>query len=118
MVAKEALTSDSVKELIVKTQGVANEHWEKSYEDSAGGVITVISELGEPIHKISNRGTLVWRDFDKKIFSLPIAQQEAAIESHKNYIIKKLNADYQKVYFGKKRNDQVADVKDMTYSEV
>lgn len=32
--------------------------WTKSYEGEIGGVITVISELGEPIHKIATRGML------------------------------------------------------------
>ena len=60
MVAKEASTALEVKRLIVKTSGLnfESEHlWESSYDGEAGGVLTVQSELGEPIHKIANRGT-------------------------------------------------------------
>ena len=60
MVAKEASTALEVKRLIVKTPGLnfESEHlWESSYDGDAGGVLTVQSELGEPIHKIANRGT-------------------------------------------------------------
>ena len=60
MVAKEASTALEVKRLIVKTPGLnfESEHlWESSYDGEAGGVLTVQSELGEPIHKIANRGT-------------------------------------------------------------
>jgi enoyl reductase-like protein len=118
MVAKEALTSRDVKQLIVDTKGVSHSEWEKSYEEDAGGVITVISELGEPIHKIATRGVKVWRDFDRKFFGLPAAQQEKAILAQKNYIIEKLNKDFQKVYFGKKFDGTVCDVENMTYLEV
>jgi fatty acid synthase subunit beta len=118
MAAKEALTSDEAKELIVKTVGVPDKDWEKSYEEDAGGVITVISELGEPIHKIATRGIRLWKEFDKKFFSLPGAQQEKAILENKDYIIKGLNADFQKVYFGRKRDGKVVDLDYMTYLEV
>jgi enoyl reductase-like protein len=30
--------------------------WSRSYEGEIGGVITVVSELGEPIHKLATRG--------------------------------------------------------------
>lgn len=43
----EASTSEKAKELLVKTPGINEEkEWEKSYEGAIGGVITVISELG------------------------------------------------------------------------
>lgn len=60
MVAREAATAPEIKELIVATAGVENElQWEQSYEKDAGGIITVTSELGEPIHKVrTNDG---WR---------------------------------------------------------
>jgi enoyl reductase-like protein len=118
MVAKEAKTSRDVKELIVTTKGVSHGEWERSYEADAGGVVTVISELGEPIHKIATRGVLVWRDFDRKFFGLPAANQEKAILAQKNYIIEKLNKDFQKVYFGKKTDGKVVDLDHMTYFEV
>jgi enoyl reductase-like protein len=67
MVAKEAATSQSVKELIVQAPGVPDEQWEGTYERETGGIITVTSELGEPIHKIATRGIKLWKEFDEYV---------------------------------------------------
>ncbi|ORY17900.1 hypothetical protein BCR33DRAFT_799499 [Rhizoclosmatium globosum] len=51
--------------------------WENTYKDPTGGIVTVKSELGEPIHKIANRSTFVfcldhfgsggsWRSYPQK----------------------------------------------------
>jgi enoyl reductase-like protein len=74
MIALEAPTADAVKELIASTQGVDDEReWEQSFQPSgdAGGVVTVLSELGEPIHKVLNRGVQFWREMDLRFFTLP-----------------------------------------------
>ena len=45
--------------------GLEQEHeWEASYSGAAGGILTVKSELGEPIHKVANRATQLWRELD------------------------------------------------------
>jgi len=36
-----------------------------------GGVITVRSELGEPIHKAKNRPLRLWKVYDNTVFKLP-----------------------------------------------
>jgi fatty acid synthase subunit alpha, fungi type len=51
MVAKEVHTSSSVKDLIVAAPGVDDTAWENTYTKPTGGILTVRSELGEPIHK-------------------------------------------------------------------
>lgn len=119
MVALEAGTSTQAKELIVSTSGIEGDgQWENSYEGNAGGVVNVQSELGEPIHKVATRGIMLWRQFDKEFFSLPKDKIAAKIEERKMWIIERLNADFQKVYFGKKFDGAVCDLKDMTYAEV
>ena len=119
MVAKEAATSTEAKELLVSTSGIEQEgHWEQSYDASAGGVVNVQSELGEPIHKVATRGVMLWRQFDKEFFSLPKDKIAAKIEEKKSWIIDRLNADFQKVYFGRKFDGTVCDLQDMTYAEV
>ena len=45
MVAKEAHTSLSVKQLIVDAKGVDDSKWEGTYDRETGGIITVRSEL-------------------------------------------------------------------------
>ncbi|KAF1774831.1 HotDog domain [Phytophthora cactorum] len=105
MVAKEAATAPEVKKLLVDTPGIESElEWETSYTGVIGGVITVTSELGEPIHVVANRCTLLWKEFDDKYFSIPRDQVELALRLNKKDIITRLNADYQKPYFGCKRN--------------
>jgi fatty acid synthase subunit beta len=63
MVAKEAHTSNAVKALIAQMQGVTDVEWHKTYSGPAGGMITVRSEMGEPIHKIANRAVMLWDYF-------------------------------------------------------
>ncbi|POM61756.1 Fatty acid synthase subunit alpha, partial [Phytophthora palmivora] len=124
MVAKEAATAPDVKKLLVDTPGIESElEWETSYTGAVGGVITVTSELGEPIHVVANRCALLWKEFDDKYFSIPREQVELALRLNKKDIIKRLNADFQKPYFGCKRNAETgesipADLEEMSYGDV
>lgn len=117
MIAKEAKTSPAAKEAIASCPGVPDSEWEATYKKPTGGILTVTSEMGEPIHKIATRGVIFWKEMDKTIFSLPKAKMLEALKKKKSYIISKLNADFQKPWFG--RNvDGVCDLGDMTYEEV
>ncbi|OLY84576.1 Fatty acid synthase subunit beta, partial [Smittium mucronatum] len=118
MVAKECPTSHQVKKMIVNTQGVSDKDWEKTYSGPSGGVISVISELGQPIHMIANRAILLWKEFDDTLFSLPREKMLIEIQNKKQYIIDRLNKDYQRLWFGKKLNGEVTDLDNMTYSEI
>ncbi|ORZ36810.1 hypothetical protein BCR44DRAFT_1498577 [Catenaria anguillulae PL171] len=120
MVAKEAKTSDVVKDLIVACPGVDDEaNWEQSYTKPTGGIITVRSELGEPIHKVATRGMMLWKELDDTVFTLPKDKRIAVLREKKAYIIDRLNKDAHRVWFGKKANGSVAmDLADMTYAEV
>ncbi|KAF9167813.1 3-oxoacyl-[acyl-carrier-protein] synthase [Actinomortierella ambigua] len=118
MVAKEGRASFAVKQAIVDAPGVGDSEWEKTYKGPAGGVLTVRSELGEPIHKLATRGVKLWKEMDDTIFNLPKEKRAAALVAKKDYIIKRLNADFQKVWFGKKKDGSVSDLQDMTYEEV
>jgi hypothetical protein len=51
------------KELLVQAQGVNDDKWEQTYKGETGGVLTVQSELGEPIHKIATRAIKLWKVF-------------------------------------------------------
>ncbi|KAJ9435828.1 Fatty acid synthase subunit beta (FAS I), partial [Diplonema papillatum] len=122
MVAKEAETSPAVKDLIVAAPGITEEEeatWETTYTKPHGGILTVTSELGEPIHKIANRGVRLWKEFDDTIFSLPREKQLATVLEKKDYIIQRLNADAQKVYFPAKLDGTpVSELTELTYEEV
>lgn len=118
MVAKEGLASPAAKQAMVDATGVDDADWEKTYKGPAGGIITVLSELGEPIHKVATRGVRLWKELDESIFSLPKEKRLPALLAKKDYIIKRLNADFQKVWFGQKKTGEAVDLQDMTYSEV
>jgi len=119
LVSKESLASLQTKQMIVDTPGVQNEsEWVGTYKTETGGVLTVTSELGEPIHMIATRGVKLWKELDETIFSLPKEQRLQVLRDKKEYIIRRLNADYQRVWFGKRLDGSVVDLEDMTYYEV
>ncbi|CAE7199855.1 hypothetical protein HRS9139_06474 [Pyrenophora teres f. teres] len=120
MVAKEAKTSQAAKEAIVAAPGIDDEaSWEQSYKKPVGGIVTVKSEMGEPIHKLATRGVLLWRELDGKIFSISDrAQRLEKLLEMKSYIIKRLNDDSQKVWFGVDSQGNAVDLEDMTYAEI
>lgn len=118
MVAKEAHTSSSVKDLIVAAPGVVDAKWEGTYEKETGGILTVSSELGEPIHKIATRGVKLWKEFDNTVFAMPKDKRAAWLAERRAEIIEKLNKNFQKPWFGWKKNGKAAeDLSDMTYEE-
>jgi fatty acid synthase subunit beta len=119
LVSKESLASLPTKQLIVNTPGIQNEtEWTGTYKRETGGILTVKSELGEPIHMIATRGVKLWKEFDDTIFSLSKEQRLQVLREKKEYIIQRLNADYQRVWFGKRLDGTVVDLEDMTYYEV
>lgn len=119
MTSAEAHTSGPVKQLIVDAQGVDDGKWEGTYERETGGILTVQSELGEPIHKIATRGVKLWSEFDKTVFTMPKEKRLAWLAEKKTYVIERLNKDFQKPWFPAKLDGTAAqDVADMTYEEV
>jgi fatty acid synthase subunit beta len=118
MTAKEAHTSKAAKQAIVDAPGLDDGDWEKTYKGPAGGVITVRSEMGEPIHKLATRGVLFWHEMDQKIFSLDKAKRIPELKKMREHIIKKLNNDFHKVWFGQNKHGESVDLEDMTYAEV
>lgn len=119
MVAKEAHTSHGAKQLIVEAEGVPDSQWYHSYDQPTGGVITVTSEMGQPIHKLATRGVLLWREFDEKFFSIKDQSQRiAVVKKNRDYIIERLNRDFQKPWFGVNAEGENVDVEDMTYFEI
>ncbi|KAI5848125.1 acyl transferase domain-containing protein [Tricharina praecox] len=118
MVAKEAHTSLNAKKAICEAEGVDDKDWEKTYKGPAGGIITVRSEMGEPIHKLATRGVKFWAELDRTIFSLDKAKRLVELKKQREYIIKRLNADFHKTWFGQNSAGEAVDLEDMTYAEV
>lgn len=118
MVATEAHTSPQSKKMILQATGINDSEWERSYQESAGGIITVQSEMGQPIHKIATRGVLFWAEMDKTIFALPRAKRVAELKKNRDYIIRRLNADFAKPWFALSTAGYAIELTEMTYAEV
>ena len=119
MVAQEAHTSPAAKVLITQTKGVSDAEWHQSYRKPAGGVVTIISEMGEPMHVIANRGTILWKHLDEKVFSIRDGAQRAAyLAEHGADVIARLNADSAKPWFAVDSKGCSVALEDMTYHEV
>ncbi|KAI0523893.1 sterigmatocystin biosynthesis fatty acid synthase subunit beta [Xylaria bambusicola] len=120
MVATDAHTSPGVKKLLLKAPGVGSAKWENSYlqPEASGGVLTVTSEMGQPIHKLATRGVRLWKDLDDTIFNLPKPERKPALLKRKAEIIQRLNADFAKPWFGQNAAGHPVDVEDMTYAEI
>ncbi|KAG0644953.1 Fatty acid synthase beta subunit [Hyphodiscus hymeniophilus] len=118
MAAKEAHTSDKVKTLIMQTPGTSESDWHKTYDGPAGGVITISSEMGEPIHKLATRGVVLWKELDTTIFNIkdPI-KRLAALRSRQREIVGRLNTDYAKPWFAVDSKANSIELEDMTYLE-
>eukprot|EP00741_Cyanophora_paradoxa_P008488 tig00001335_g8213.t1 len=115
----EMQSPPETKARIAATPGIENEaDWEKSYEGEAGGIITVTSELGEPIHVVANRAMLLWRELDREVFGAPKERAEAFLRDRRQHIVDRLNADFAKVYFCRKADGSTPELADMTYAEV
>ena len=120
MMAKETRTSKAAKQAIASAEGSNDTEWEMTYKGSFGGIITVLSEMGQPIHKLATRGVLFWAEMDRKIFSIEErTKRTAEIKKQRGYIIHRLNSDFQKVWFGRKlATGEPVDIEEMTYYEV
>ena len=55
---------------------------------------------------------------DETVFSLPKEKRRKVLAEKKDYIIRRLNADFQKVWFGRNAAGEPCDLHDMTYAGV
>eukprot|EP00656_Telonema_subtile_P006955 TRINITY_DN1323_c0_g1_i1.p1 TRINITY_DN1323_c0_g1~~TRINITY_DN1323_c0_g1_i1.p1 ORF type:complete len:695 (+),score=199.55 TRINITY_DN1323_c0_g1_i1:97-2181(+) len=123
MVSAECELATPAKELVVACPGVEHElDWEQSYDGLAGGIVTVNSELGEPIHVVHNRCTELWRKMDNEFFSLAQDKLQAKLSDVRvqDEIIRDLNRDHMKLWFGCDEQGQPlrAGVAAMSYRQV
>ena len=119
MVAKEAHTSPQAKALIVEAAGVENSEWHTTYTKPTGGVITVKSEWGQPIHKLATRAVLLWNEFEKRFFGIADrAKRLAELQKNRSWIIERLNRDFHKPWFGVNTAGKTLELEEMTYFEV
>ena len=116
-VVAEAATSEPVKRRIVQAPGCPDNKWQESYTRSAGGVVSVVSEYGEPIHVLENRCGRLWKLLDEQLFSLATLEQRSRyLRQNRTTIIARLNADYQRPWFCVDQEGRaVEDLGQMTY---
>ncbi|OQD96227.1 hypothetical protein PENVUL_c094G04583 [Penicillium vulpinum] len=119
MTTLEANTSHGAKQALVSARGVADEEWTRTLQGSTGDVISVISHLGEPMHVLATRGMQLWAELENTLFTLPKDKMITALHSRREYLISRLNGDYQKVWFGFDYvSNKAVDLADMTYFDV
>ncbi|KAK8109025.1 hypothetical protein PG984_014826 [Apiospora sp. TS-2023a] len=118
MTCAEALTSPGAKAAIAAASGVEDQEWEGTYRGPTGGIVSVVSEMGEPIHVVATRGAQFWAEMDKTVFALEKKKRGPVLSAKKDYIVGRLNADFQRPWFGRKSDGRTCDVTDMTYGEV
>ncbi|PNY26529.1 fatty acid synthase [Tolypocladium capitatum] len=71
------------------------------------------------MHVVATRGMRLWAELDETLFSQPKAKMLALLRSRRTYLIARLNADYQKVWFGLDyASGDPVDLADMTYVDV
>jgi fatty acid synthase subunit alpha, fungi type len=87
-------TSESVEQFIVQAAGVTDDKWEGAHKAETGGILTVSSELGEPIHKVATRGVKLWKEFKESVFRLPKDKRAAWLAQNADSVIAKLNKDF------------------------
>jgi fatty acid synthase subunit alpha, fungi type len=105
MAAKEAYTSSSVKDLVVAVAGVEDAAWEGNHIKPTSSILTVRSELGEPIHKVAARGVKLWNEFDDLVFALPKEKRLTWLGEYKDEVI---TNDFSKPWLGWKNDGSVA----------
>lgn len=101
----KAHTEAHAKELIVQASGCRNDglSWEKSFAGETGGVVTIQSELGEPIHKLYTRGMALWKQIDETLLSIQDrGELKKQVLAKKRWLVDRMNADFQKPFFGRK----------------
>ncbi|KAJ7769033.1 fatty acid synthase, partial [Mycena olivaceomarginata] len=100
MVAKEAHTSSSVKDLIVAAGWCGGRGVEGTYAKPTGGILTVKSESGSRSTRFATRGVKLWKEFDDTVFKLPKEKRVAWLVERRDEVIGKLNKDFSKPWFG------------------
>ncbi|KAJ1939476.1 hypothetical protein GGF37_004387, partial [Kickxella alabastrina] len=125
MAAKESPVDPEVKQLITQMPGISAYDIELLHTaDPSAGVISVLDDKGLPMHVLATRAALLCRDLSDTVFGQPREKQLALLQARKQEIVKRLNADYMRPWFGRKSaNDTTAgsavvELQDMTYAEV
>ena len=72
-----------VQYLVVVASGVDDAQWEGPCNKPTGGILTIHSELGEPIHKVATRGVKPWKNFDDAVFMLPKENWASWLAEHR-----------------------------------
>ncbi|KAL6237517.1 putative sterigmatocystin biosynthesis fatty acid synthase subunit beta [Aspergillus navahoensis] len=124
MVAREARTSPAAKQLIVKAPGLKDEGndngaWIQCQHYAVGGVISVTSEMGQPIHVLATRAMRLWQEFDDRFFSIRDPERlKVALQQHREEIITRLNNDFARPWFAQTDGGQPTEIQELSYRQV
>lgn len=126
MACREAHTSPAAKLALAGCPGLADQDWEETYKpQGGGGIVSITSEMGQPMHVIATRGALLWAELDRTVFSVPRGPKRTSkLESMRDKLIARLNADFQKPWFARRYSENssvpaaACELSDMTYADV
>lgn len=119
MIAKEAHTALQAKHLISQTPGVDACNWRTSVKKGQGGVISIHSEFGQPIHVLATRGALLWKAFDERIFCIrDVHKRLIYLRKYRDWIIQALNSDYVRPWLAVDERGNNVQMEEMKYSEM
>lgn len=120
MIAKEAHTALQAKALICQTPGVDACDWRTSLDKKgAGGVITIQSEFGYLIHVLATRGALLWKEFDRRIFSIRDANKRLLyMRKNRDWILAAMNSDYVRPWLAVDARGNNVEMEELKYSEM
>ena len=81
---------------------------------SSFGMLLCIYSVGDHL-----RLTIFYRtELDRTIFTLDKAKRLIELKKQRDYIIKRLNMDFRRTWFGRNAAGEAVDLEDMTYSMV
>jgi Fatty acid synthase subunit beta/Fas1-like, helical len=74
------------------------------HKAETGGILTISSGLGKPIHKVATCSIKLWREFKNLVFKLPKDKHVAWLVQNADSVISKLNKDFMKPWFAQKKD--------------
>ncbi|KAJ2856359.1 fatty acid synthase alpha subunit Lsd1, partial [Coemansia erecta] len=132
MAARECCVASEIKQLLLQAPGLdPSDIMSLHNASSSAGVVSILDNEANPVHVLDTRGAQLCRELSETVFSQPKDKQLALLLKRKQEIIKRLNGDYMRPWFGRKQStctdDQgaaaaaaaaAAELEDMTYVEV
>ncbi|KAJ1828976.1 fatty acid synthase alpha subunit Lsd1 [Coemansia sp. RSA 2599] len=128
MAARESGVAAEIKQLVVQARGLdPGDIMSLHNADLSAGVVSILDNEGNSVHVLDTRAARLCLELSKTVFSQPRDKQLALLLARKQDLVKRLNSDYMRPWFGRKHRNSngeeqdgsaVVELEDMTYVEV